>query len=104
MGFELPFYLDYSLPVLFSEARGISAHQWEVNRKKSDSRSKTMKKSNMKTLIVSITVALLTASLFLTGCGKAVSKADYEKIRVGMSKKEVVELLGKPGTQSESEL
>jgi len=63
-----------------------------------------MKKSNMKTLIVSITVALLTASLFLTGCGKAVSKADYEKIRVGMSKKEVVELLGKPGTQSESEL
>jgi hypothetical protein len=70
----------------------------------SDSLSKTMKYLNLNTLTASITVSLLAASLFLTGCGKAVLKADYEKIRNGMTKNEVVELLGKPGTQQESEI
>ena len=63
-----------------------------------------MNKSKIKTLIISMTVALLTASIFLTGCGKAVSKADDEKIHVGMSKDEVVKLLGTPETQSESQM
>jgi major membrane immunogen (membrane-anchored lipoprotein) len=42
--------------------------------------------------------------LLLAGCGKSVTKDDYEKINTGMTRDEVVKMLGSPAMQTESEM
>lgn len=49
-------------------------------------------------------VAAVLTGFFVTGCGQSVSKDDYQKITTGMTKEEVVKILGSPGTQAESDM
>ena len=55
------------------------------------------------TIAVSI-MMIFFCSAVLSSCSKSVSKDDYDKIDVGMSKEQVVKILGEPQTKSESEL
>ena len=55
----------------------------------------------MKRVISMIKVAVLAICIFsmpaLTGCSK-VTKVNFDKIKIGMSYQDVVEILGKPDT------
>ncbi len=58
----------------------------------------------MKRVIAVVKLAVLAVCIFsiltLAGCSK-VSKENYDKIKIGMSYKDVVEVLGKPDTCEE---
>ena len=57
----------------------------------------------MGSRIVGLVAAVFVTVFPIAGCGKSVTKDDYEKIRTGMSKEEVVKILGTPEMQAEAE-
>jgi len=56
----------------------------------------------MKNMARIFAVALMAFAL-LTGCSK-LTKENYDQVKVGMTKDQVTELLGKPGDKSETEI
>ena len=58
----------------------------------------------MRLRIARLAVPVVFLAVIAVGCGRSVTKEDYDKIKTGMSKDEVVGLLGSPATESESEM
>jgi hypothetical protein len=56
----------------------------------------------MKYTLHRLAVAVMAVMLF-TGCSK-LTKENYDQVKVGMTKDQVIELLGKPGDKSETEI
>lgn len=50
-----------------------------------------------------IGVFVVTSVLLVAGCSK-VTKENYDKVKVGMTKDQVIEILGKPADKSEAEI
>lgn len=50
----------------------------------------------MNTLKKIITAFILTLTVFLISCGSPISQKNFDKIKSGMSKNEVIQLLGEP--------
>lgn len=51
-----------------------------------------------------IATSLVLCFLFFTGCGGRLSRANYERIKTGMTLKEVEAILGKGNEQSSSQI
>ncbi len=56
----------------------------------------------MKNMARIFAVALMAFAL-LTGCSK-LTKENYDQVKVGMTKEQVIDLLGKPGDKGETEI
>ena len=57
----------------------------------------------MKRLFRFIALTTTVAGLCI-GCGSKLTKENYENVKVGMTKDQVIEVLGKPGDKSETEI
>lgn len=58
----------------------------------------------MGSRVLAPVAAVAVAALLIAGCGKSVTKGDYDKISTGMTQEEVVNILGTPDKQFESEV
>jgi hypothetical protein len=56
----------------------------------------------MKNMVRLVAITVMAVVLF-TGCSK-LTKENYDQINVGMTKDQVIEILGKPGDKSETDI
>lgn len=58
----------------------------------------------MGSRILRSVAAVVVTAFLVGGCGKSVTKDDFDKVSTGMTREEVVNILGDPDTGMESEV